>query len=327
MSFPRTISVTGSGRSGTNILKKVFSNHSQIATLPFEYRFVIDPLGIVDFYQTFNTSRSPYRIDQKIKELESFLHNLEKVNEDKVERTLKAQSYDKIGTKLTGPSYAGWELNKWIPAYESFVNELIDDLVSFDYSAVWPGSEEAIENNRMYYSTIKSKDELCVPLRQFLKKCVDSVLRIQNKQVFLEDNTHNILYANDLCKLMPGLKHVHMVRDPRDVISSLKSQRWAPSKIEHLIEWYNDIMEAWFYQKFLLSSDQFLEVKFETFIESPIELTNQICDFTGLIFQNSMTQIDLSKHNIGRYKEDLSNQEINLIETKLSDVMVNFHYE
>ena len=35
------IFIGGSGRSGTNILRNLLSKHSQVGSLPFEYRFII----------------------------------------------------------------------------------------------------------------------------------------------------------------------------------------------------------------------------------------------------------------------------------------------
>ena len=46
----KVIFIGGSGRSGTNILRKLLSKHSQVASLPFEHRFIIDPDGIIDFF-------------------------------------------------------------------------------------------------------------------------------------------------------------------------------------------------------------------------------------------------------------------------------------
>ena len=67
---PRHVAVGGTGRSGTNLLKQILSEHSQVHTLPFEHRFVIDPGGVIDFYHGFADSWSPFVADRKLRDLE-----------------------------------------------------------------------------------------------------------------------------------------------------------------------------------------------------------------------------------------------------------------
>lgn len=323
----KTISVTGTGRSGTNILKKIFGQHSSIATLPFEYRFVIDPKGVVDFYQTFTTSYSPYRVDAKLKEFERFLKSLAEVSEEKQKETAHAKSIDPKGTIYSAPAYAGWELNQWIPGFDKFIDELMLQLISFKYSAVWPGTDGGIENNEMYFSEIQKQSELVQPLQAFLQSCFDAICSAQQKSILLEDNTHNLLYAKPLCELVPSLQHIHVVRDPRDVISSLITQRWAPSEIKQAVSWYKSVMSGWQKQKDLLSNGQFIEIKFEDLIHSTESTLQSICDFVGIRFESEMLEIDLSKHNIGRYKSELSKDDIAYIENELSSIMSTYNYE
>ena len=68
--------ICGTGRCGTNIVKEVFSVHSSVITLPFEQRFINDPDGIIDFYNSFSASWSPYIADRKIKRLEALLRRM-----------------------------------------------------------------------------------------------------------------------------------------------------------------------------------------------------------------------------------------------------------
>ena len=42
---PNILFVGGVGRSGTSVTRQVLGLHPQVANLPFEYRFIIDPDG------------------------------------------------------------------------------------------------------------------------------------------------------------------------------------------------------------------------------------------------------------------------------------------
>jgi len=316
--------ITGTGRSGSNILKKIFSHHPDIASLPFEYRFTIDPDGVLDFYNSYPSSWSPYGADHKIKRLESFLLSLSEQTDEKRKKVEALKNTDKL--QLTGPPYAGWELNKHIPGYASFVAELIEELSAFKHPGVWPGTPEGVENNRMYFAPPMSKEELKPMVRSFLQKCFQSIRNHQKKSILQEDNTHNLLYARDLLSMFPEGKMIHIVRDPRDVISSLKTQRWTPNNIPDLITWYINVMEQWKKQKPGLKPDQFVEIRFEDLIANQEKTIRELCAFLGIEFDANMLNLDLSKHNIGRYKQDLSPAEIEEIETNCAEIIAHFNF-
>ena len=318
------IFITGSGRSGTNILKKIFSQHPEIASLPFEYRYTIDPDGVLDFYNSYPASWSPYGADHKIKRLETFLLSLADQSEDKKKRVETSQNKGKL--TQSGPAYSGWELNQHIPGYSAFVEELIHDLTSFKHTGIWPGTIEGVENNQMYFSAPQSKEALKPIIRSFLKHCFDAICQDQKKPILQEDNTHNLLYAQDLLSMFPEGKMIHIIRDPRDVISSLKSQRWAPNNINDLVEWYSAVMNQWQTQKSQLNSTQFIEIRFENLIANPEKTINEICNFLGIKYNSKLLDLDLSKHNIGRYKKELSAQDISAIETGTSALLKEYNY-
>ena len=316
--------ITGTGRSGTNILKKIFSQHPDIASLPFEFRFTIDPDGILDFYNTYPNAWSPYGADHKIKRLESFLLGLASQSEEKRKKVEASRSTDSL--LMSGPSYAGWELDKHIPGYSNYVKELIKNLTSFQHAGVWPGTLEGSENNQMYFSAPMTKEELKPIISSFLQKCFDSILNQQGKRILQEDNTHNLWYASDLLSMFPAGKMIHIVRDPRDVISSLKTQRWAPNNIDNLITWYNAVMDQWQIQKSLLNREQFIEIRFEDLIATQEKIVNDLCDFLGINFNSEILNLDLSKHNIGRYEQDLSKEEIEKIELSCALAIKRYGY-
>ena len=129
----KLIFIGGSGRSGTNILRKLLARHSKIGSLPFEYRFIIDPDGIIDFYNSFSSTWSPYYSDIKIKRLNSFLMNLS-------DKTIDTTNYE------------DWELSEYFPEYIENVKKLIMDLKCFEYSGTWPGADKNIKEYKIWFS-------------------------------------------------------------------------------------------------------------------------------------------------------------------------------
>lgn len=316
MSAQAVIFITGTGRSGTNILKKILSQHSDIATLPFEYRFTVDPRGVFDFYNTFPSYWSPYWADAKIKDLESFLLSLA----NKKEATIS------LDPNLTPVPYDGWELNKWIDGYENMVREFISTLIKFKYPARWPGTPEGIDNNHMYFCQKRTKESLTPQIQKFLAGCFDSICQAQGKSYLVEDNTHSLLFAESIQKTVPNGKLIHMMRDPRDVIGSLMAQRWAPNQLDQCINWYNEVLETWHAQRASVKNDCYLEVKFEDLINDPSDVLQRISGFAQFDFQESMLNVDLSKHNMGRYKDQFKESEVEILNRGLSKWISLYEY-
>ena len=318
MTESNVIFITGTGRSGTNIFKEILSQHSNVATLPFEYRFTVDPRGVFDFYNTYPSYWTPYWADAKIKDLESFLLSLAE---------LKNDNNAALKNKDTSPApYAGWELNKWIPGYEDLVNRLISSLADFNYHARWPGTQEGIKNNEMYFSKKASQLDLVKPLRKFLNACFSAICIAQNKNFLVEDNTHSLLFAESISKVIPNGKMIHMVRDPRDVLASLMSQRWAPNDLGQCISWYLEVMNNWFEQRSKIPNDFFQEIRFEDLVMDTSKTLESFGAFAGLNVQDSMLKTELSKNNIGRYKTQFTSTEIDLLNTSLKEMLTEYRY-
>jgi len=321
------IMISGTGRSGTNITKAIFARHSKVATLPFEYRIMIDPEGIIDFYHSFSRAWSPFAADKKIKNLEKFLLSKSKQKGFRPIIGKIVKMIDPSGLKITAPEYFGWELEKWIPGYEGHVHQLIDQLKSFEFSGRWPGSESFSRNNQLYFSDKYQTEELIPILRTFITSTTNSILSQQGREVFVEDNTWNILYARELLEILPQARLIHLARDPRDVLASFIKQKWCPNNLPDAIAYYKSIINRWFEIEKTLDPEKFMIVKFEDMIANPEAIITQICKFSGMVFDEDMTKIDLSASNTGRGKKEFTPHEIQLIQLKLEKTITNLGYK
>jgi hypothetical protein len=321
-----TVFITGTGRSGTNVTKAIFAQNSQCATLPFEYRFTVDPGGVIDFLNHYSSTWSPFMADKRLRDFENFLLSLGQKNESDFAASQWLKKVDPSAEKITPYAYSGWELEKWFPEYKNHVKTLMNQLVDYKYTASWPGSDSLSKLNKMYFASTMSKNELIPFLSEFLGNCFQSFLNISKKEVFVEDNTWSLLYSRDLLKLVPGGKILHIIRDPRDVISSLLKQRWTPSDLDQILNWYLSLMDTWKNEKAKLKKDQFREIKLENIISNTNEVIQSTCNFIGLEYEEKMTHLDLSKANSGRYKDELSKDEIKKVEDSLSEIILEYNY-
>ncbi|MFT4536176.1 MAG: hypothetical protein ACI9P5_003552, partial [Saprospiraceae bacterium] len=277
-----TVFITGTGRSGTNITKAIFAQNSQCATLPFEYRFTVDPGGVIDFLNQYSSSWSPFMADKRLREFEKYLLSLGQRNESEFAASQWLKEVDPRAENITPYAYSGWELEKWFPGYKKHVTALMNQLVDYKYAACWPGSDSLSESNMMYFGSPKTTEELVPLLSSFLDSCFQSFLDKKKGRVFVEDNTWSLLHADDLLKLVPKGKIIHVIRDPRDVVSSLMKQRWTPSDLDQVVNWYKAVMSTWKNQRSKLMDGQFMEIKLEDIISNTEEVIQNVCTFAGL---------------------------------------------
>lgn len=318
--------ISGTGRSGTNITKAIFAKHSKVATLPFEYRIMIDPDGIIDFYHSFSMAWSPFAADKKIKNLERFLLSKSKLRGFTPFLGKIVKMIDPSGLKITAPEYFGWELEKWIPGYEIHVHQLIDQLKSFEFSGRWPGSNGFSRNNQLYFSDKYHTEELIPILRTFIINTTNSILSKQGREVFVEDNTWNILFADTLLDMLPNARLIHIIRDPRDVVASLMKQNWAPDNLEAATTFYRSIINRWFEIEKKIAPDRFIMVKLEDLSREPEKTIKEMCAFAGLDYEIEMTEIDLSKSNAGRWEKEFSATQIRIIKLELGEIFKKSGY-
>ncbi|MEM9546097.1 MAG: sulfotransferase [Bacteroidota bacterium] len=308
-----TVFITGTGRSGTNLLKDIFSNHSDVASLPFESRYTVDPDGVFDFLRSY-TSWSPFLANKKINRLTDLLKSLAHRNE---------ATYDNEDVNVKEP-YADWELNKWIPGYYDSVLQLETELCTFTYEARYPGSNTHEVHTMDYYSYQKEIVEKV--LKNFLENCNEAIRKDKDCKLLIEDNTWSFIYSNEIMRLLPNSMLIFMMRDPRDVISSMKNQRWTPNNTSDLITYYSDLMKVWEEQKQKISEQSYMEIRFEDLIADSNEVLRLICRAINLDFEEGMLDQDMSKSNIGRYVRDLQQEEIEMIEVALKDTLEKYEY-
>lgn len=325
--MPKIIFVGGSGRSGKSIVNEVIASHPDAASLPFEYRFIIDPDGLVDFYASFTATWSPYVADRRLKRLERLLNNLarEPLRHRLLGRLI--QWWNPDGKLLSPRAYHGWELSRHLPNFEHHARELISDLVEFSFPACWVGTENYQLYPRTYHSPPRSKEELAQILGNFIRNVISDLLKQAGKRFFVEDNTWNILFAREIIELLPEAKIIHVYRDPRDVVASFSHQRWSPTDKEQGAWWYRAIMTHWFNVRSALPAGSYYELSLEGLVASPETVLREVCEFGGIPFDRVMLQIDLSHANSGRWKREYSEEEKVKVHEILGDIIMELGYD
>lgn len=299
--------IGGTGRCGTTILRDIFRNHPDVATVP-EWRFMVDPDGLLDFYSTFLACWSPYLYDVKLKRLESLLR---KIGRNNYIGAVSSYSQKKIGLRqklpyrLAGAYSEVLYVKKYCPDYSMLVKELINDLNEFSYKGQWFGKKFLWKNEFKYGSTGKNRD-IAKKIGKFYYKVIASVLNARDKKYYLEKNTWNILWFDKILDIIPESKLIHIYRDPRDVVSSFLKQPWSPSEPVQAAIYYKDIIEYWWNIRKNLPLESYYEISLESLVSNKEKVLRELCLFMKIEWSDTLMATDLSRSHSGRWEKKLT---------------------
>jgi hypothetical protein len=157
------------------------------------------------------------------------------------------------------------------------------------------------------------------------------------------------MWAEHLLGLYPKAKFIHIHRDPRDVVVSLRSQRWWIAKsalscalmCRKVLDHQQKIADAW-------GDNIVLTVRYESLVEEPEQELKRVCKFLEEPYESKMLEFHqrsevrildierewkglafqpLTKSRIGRYPKELTDRETRLVEWTLGPMLESHGYD
>jgi hypothetical protein len=134
---------------------------------------------------------------------------------------------------------------------------------------------------------IWTENEFYTFLREFLDRVYSRVLISKpNASVVLDKTPGYAFYVEDINDLVPNAKYIHMVRDGRDVTTSMCAaaqdwaKAWAPSNVKAAATlWKRSILSA---QKAQQYCNRYMEVRYEELLTNGPEVLGNIFTFIGV---------------------------------------------
>ncbi|MBU6197200.1 MAG: sulfotransferase [Cyanobacteria bacterium REEB446] len=118
--------------------------------------------------------------------------------------------------------------------------------------------------------------------------------KMPNKTIFCEKTPQHLQNVQEIHKLFPSAKFIHVKRDGRDVVNSLLKMPWRPAGL---------INNARFWRKYARLGEKLennlldeklkkniISIKFEELLENPPEVLKRICKFMDINFDESMLE-------------------------------------
>ena len=171
------------------------------------------------------------------------------------------------------------------------------------------------------FPTSLSNDETAVSL---LDMFFENLSNTQNKKIeIIGDKSPNYIFDIDILRrYYPKAKFIHIIRDPRDVVVSMKNA-WNKNVYRSAYRWSLGIQS--FNKEKKMNS---IEIRYEDLLNNSQEVVNKICFFLNVPFEDKMLNVSKSvenygsakgksgilQFNINKYRDKLTEKQIKLIE-------------
>ncbi|MEG4813959.1 sulfotransferase [Microcoleus sp. K5-D4] len=136
---------------------------------------------------------------------------------------------------------------------------------------------------------------------------LDGLAAEQNKSIWLEKTPEHIYFIEDIQRLLPDAKFIHILRNSMDTIASLHEATrnshdlWGPGwDLNHCIHRWKEAMLI--SHKYAKNSNHIL-VKYEEILDNKVKKLEEICDFMKIKYDDRMLEL---------YQEKAANLSLNL---------------
>ncbi len=152
----------------------------------------------------------------------------------------------------------------------------------------WDNSGDAKRSRAVGLSCYFSREEFRSILKSHLIQLLEPMVRnLSPGEVFLEKTPDNALFLPEIFELLPRMRVIHVLRDARDVVSSLISReewlsKWAPSNARNAAEYWVRRVKAVRDAMPGIPAGQFHEIRYVDMSRAPVDELRKMADFLGL---------------------------------------------
>jgi hypothetical protein len=137
-----------------------------------------------------------------------------------------------------------------------------------------------------------------------------------------------------LLKIWPQARFIHLVRDGRDVAYSCVAEMGWYGNFWHSVEYWERSEQLWTDLQGVIPVEQRIEITYESLMSKTVETLTQVCDFIGISYHQAMlnypstTTYSLPDPSfIGQWQRKMSNYEIQLVESRIGEMLTLRGYE
>ena len=272
--------IGGTGRSGTTILLNLLNRHPDFhASMPREIKYLTSRHGLIDIALT-----RPFGIEENLKAKRNNL----------IARVLPLLGKSKLSLfekELLGPwwSETGKKGNQ---------RGLVQGITREELEQALETFKSGFENDRVSAS------------RAFFESLARAQMKDGVQKYFGDSTPVNIMQAELINKLLPGSKFIHVIRDGRDVASSVLKEKWGPNEHFAALDWWKNRIVTGQLALSRIKTENKLELRIEDLVihqrEAALEKIKVFLDLpSNKRFDSYFTQEILpEKLHAGRWKSE-----------------------
>jgi hypothetical protein len=300
--MPTPIFVFGTGRSGTTVVARILSEHSQVCGLKWESQFLVSRKGLLDL--AFLDRKADF--DEALSQFESRLVG------PWFQRTMRAGTPSEYKAGLFCDIAFG-DVQRALRFLESQHQKALSKKGSLPKGFV-PG---------------------------FVNVLLQNTVR-ESQSFWLEKTPSSLIQLDRLYNAFPNAKFVHVTRDWRDVCASLirrkfwpiaphprfpETRRWGGDvSLEKASDYIDTCLSIGEHHSKTIPAQQFFTLRLEDLTLNPNATLEAILSFLGLPYESLLDQLDADKANIGVHKVQLCRHDIQWVSNRLREPLMKYGY-
>ena len=281
---PLPIFVGGTGRSGTSVTGRLLGSHPDIApTAPLEIRFLTDKDGLLDLVLAAAKRAEAGPVAQA-----------------GIRRLLRRDTgADPVAAR-----------------FQPFLDRMRG------YWYLWHGEDDGLcrglhqgmtmsflDGELRAFATAFPRDAVGASAA-LVRALLDPQAHRLGASAWVDTTPHNSLRSDRIAALLPDARHIHLIRDGRDVAASVLQMVWGPKTPADALEWWRWRVRKAHLAMESLGPDRALEVVFERLVATDRDRTlADLFDFLGYAITPSVRDyfersMPVERGHVQRWRRD-----------------------
>ncbi|MBK8161718.1 MAG: sulfotransferase [Gammaproteobacteria bacterium] len=331
------IFVGGTGRSGTSVMGDLLGSHPAIVLPAHENKLIVEQGGLMDLVDQLGGRYDMKRHHYAVANFIGWAARLRvigfadaalnaRVRELMAAGTGLHEAFESVGRGHPGAGFSIHAVGQFIGMehYDACVNDFVRGLIESVSAEGIVDTEGLIRP--FFTPKAMTRAEALAACRAFLGRLYSLPLQRAGAQRWCDDTPDSWLYLDFLHELYPGMRFIHMIRDPRDVVGSYMKQTWAPSDPKAIVAGFKAQFAAYEAVKTRVPAECVREIRLEDISADKAAVLDDLSAFLGVENRFDGSIFAVEKAGTGSYADKLGPEVTGWIERELSDWMVRHRY-